>query len=357
MFGTELRKIRARERFLQDGERPSGLVSEPIIQSWERCLSRGRSMHEFVVPTLLPKHALKHTLRRSRRILDAAEPDLLKLDAALTHTGCSVSLLDPAGVVIHASSGHSISGDLARQWCRVGVDLSEQAIGTSAPGIVMQSGCAAQVDCAEHYFAGHASMRCAAAPVLDWHGGFAGLLNIAVESRTFGFDAKEVVTMHAASIEHRLLRMQPAGYWLIEFHIATDMIGSGSAGLAGVRPDGRVAWINGVGARLLGVSRAPNRDVESMFGLTFDVLSRHDETMLHRLPNGLTVCLSISGSPAHGSMQTHIAVSRDDRLADQHHRLILETLAAHDGNISRAARRLGVSRGTIYRAMGMSASR
>ncbi|SAL60410.1 sigma-54 activated regulatory protein [Caballeronia cordobensis] len=357
IFGAELRKIRARERFVLDGQRPSGLVSESIIQSWERCLSRGRSTHECVVPTLLPKHAMKHSLRRSQKIVDAADPALRKLDAALTHTGCVMSLLDPAGVVIHAGSEHPASGELVRQWCRVGVDLSEEAMGTSAPAIVMQSGGAAQVDCAEHYFAGHASIRCAAAPVLDWHGGLAGILNIAVESRAFGFDAKEIVMTYAASIENRLLRMQPAGYRLIEFHLATDMIGPGSAGLAGVRQDGRVVWINGVGARLLGVSRAPNCDVETIFGIAFDVLRMSDETVLHRLPNGLTVCMSISGSPAHGPAQMHIAVSRDDRLADQHNRLILETLAANDGNIARAARRLGVSRGTIYRAMGTSGSR
>jgi len=135
------------------------------------------------------------------------------------------------------------------------------------------------------------------------------------------------------------------------------MIGSASAGLAGVRQDGRVVWINGVGSRLLGVSRAPNCDVETIFGIAFDVLRMSDETVLHRLPNGLTVCMSISGSPAHGSAQMHISVSRDDRLADQHNRLILETLAANDGNIARAARRLGVSRGTIYRAMGTTGSR
>lgn len=233
IFGAELRKLRARERFVLDGQRPSGLVSESIIQSWERCLSRGRSTHECVVPTLLPKQALKHSLRRSQKIVDAAEPALCKLDAALTHTGCVTSLLDPSGVVIHAGSEHPASGELVRQWCRVGVDLSEEAMGTSAPGIVMQSGGAAQVDCAEHYFAGHASIRCAAAPILDWHGGLAGILNIAVESRAFGFDAKEIVMIYAASIENRLLRMQPAGYRLIEFHLATDMIGSGFAGLAG----------------------------------------------------------------------------------------------------------------------------
>jgi hypothetical protein len=33
----------ARERYFERGERPSGLVSEPVLQSWTRCLGASRS--------------------------------------------------------------------------------------------------------------------------------------------------------------------------------------------------------------------------------------------------------------------------------------------------------------------------
>lgn len=375
MFGPEFRKIRAREQFFIDRQRPSGMVSEPVIQSWERCLSKGRSIQEIVSPKMLPGNELKNSLRRSHRIIDAAEPELRNLEASLAHTGCSVSLINPAGVVIRSSPEHMASGKLARQLSRPGVDMSEDAIGTSAPGIVLQSGKAAFVDCAEHYFLGHTSMRCAAAPIVDRTGGLAGVLNIAIESHAFGFDPTAIVAMYASLIENRLLRVQPVGYRLIEFHFAPGAIGSGFAGLAGVRPDGRVDWTNRVGAQLLGVSLTPNLDVETVFGLTLQELRelsglRYNSGMRRCLPNGLTVLMSTSGADGRdslsstteihvvqtddppGKLPTRAGVQRNDRLADQEKRLILETMAAAEGNVSRAARRLGVSRGKIYRVLG-----
>jgi len=55
------------------------MVSEPVIQSWERCLSKGRSIQEIVHPKMLPGNELKNSLRRSQRIIDVAEPDLQNL--------------------------------------------------------------------------------------------------------------------------------------------------------------------------------------------------------------------------------------------------------------------------------------
>ena len=37
----------ARERYFERGERPSGLVSEPVLQSWTRCLGASRSPAEL----------------------------------------------------------------------------------------------------------------------------------------------------------------------------------------------------------------------------------------------------------------------------------------------------------------------
>ena len=41
-FATPQQRVElARQRFFEDGVRPSGLVSEAVIQSWTRCLQAG----------------------------------------------------------------------------------------------------------------------------------------------------------------------------------------------------------------------------------------------------------------------------------------------------------------------------
>ena len=38
----------ARERFFEEGVRPTGLTSEAVIQSWARCLGRHRGTRETI---------------------------------------------------------------------------------------------------------------------------------------------------------------------------------------------------------------------------------------------------------------------------------------------------------------------
>ena len=94
---------------------------------------------------------------------------------------------------------------------------------------------------------------------------------------------------------------------------------------------------------------------------------RANSLLRHRLPNGLQLCLPAQTEqrPVHPalSLPTPLAVpaetvaqapaaSRTDdgaKLREANLHLIETTLAACGGNVSRAARELGVSRGLIYR--------
>ncbi|WP_321964654.1 helix-turn-helix domain-containing protein [Paraburkholderia sp. J7] len=371
----EFRWKRAREKFFGDHQRPTGMVRDTVIQSWERCLGNGRSTEESVTPPVVPDNELKNALRRSRRLIEAAAPELDKLELALAGTGCCVSLLNSVGVIVRSSPEQMTTGHVIRQLARLGVDMSEGAIGTSAPGIAMKTGHAALVEGGEHFFNGQGSMRCAAAPICDAQGNLAGVLNLAIEFHPFGFDPGAIVGMYAGVIENRLLKAQPMDNLLLEFQIAPALIGTGLEGLAGIRPDGTVAWLNGVGAQLVAPQQTRQLSVESAFGLTMADLRSHCSERgrietAHRLPNGLLVFFVVSDcsraeqsgavndsreSPLNGteipSIVSSLPQSSSDRLAAKERSLILEALQASNGNVSCAARRLGISRGRIYRAL------
>ena len=101
-------------------------------------------------------------------------------------------------------------------------------------------------------------------------------------------------------------------------------------------------------------------------------LTREPQATLHRLPNGLNVWLAARMQSRDGAVRVHalghtaaaansgapptVSPAADVRvsapagtLRDTDRHLIEQTVAACEGNVSKAARKLGVSRGLVYR--------
>ena len=153
-------------------------------------------------------------------------------------------------------------------------------------------------------------------------------------------------------------------------------------------PDGTIAWLNGAGARLIGrlPEEACERDVESMLGhdlASLLRLERREAAQPLRLASGLGVWVQarlkaadgadfrhavampgqtsamvmapapIETAPSEGgtSQAPEPEAPQSETLREHSRKLIEEALAAQGGNVSQAARQLGVSRGTLYRRL------
>ena len=205
-------------------------------------------------------------------------------------------LTDAQGVIVHVTHNPSAAQQpILHKTARLGVNIAESVVGTTAPGIVACTGQACTVDGAEHYFDYLREMQCAAAPIRDVHGRLAAVLDVTVESRPFGFDAASMVALYATTIENRLLLAQSAGRLVLRFQASPALLGTPLEALAGVAPDGSVAWLNTAAARLVGrLSPTGPRDVERLFGLdlaTLLRLGRREAAQPVRLASGLGVWL------------------------------------------------------------------
>ncbi len=411
----------ARERFFAEGHRPTGLVGEPVIQSWTRCLGARRSPRETLAFDPVTRSRLHAALARNRGLLSAASAELQHLEAALGGTACRVLLTDANGVLVHATAAGVTAADpVLRRVSRLGVNLAEGVLGTNAPAVVVKTGAAVTVLGAEHYFDCMHELRCAAAPIHDARGRLAGVLDLSIEARPFGFDAAALVGMYATAIENRLLQAGAGEHLVLQFQLSAGLLGSPWQALVGVDGRGGVAWLNGAAQQLLGLAGAGSAGsagtagagagagadarggadaagpVELLFGSTLAQLvarSASGQPAPLRLPNGLTVWLraslhaadgqrhAVALRPAHGmpaaTAEAATAAAAPAQAAapaaaapcpapatsgptpaaagatlDQHTREVIErTLAAHDGNISRSARALHVSRGLLYRRL------
>jgi transcriptional regulator of acetoin/glycerol metabolism len=360
----------ARERFFAEGQRPTGLVSEAVIQSWQRCLQARRQPPERLGFDPVTASRQHRALQRGRPLLEAASPVLQRLEAALAATGARALLCDGDGVVVHRTPAAGGPEPVLALAARVGVDLSEAVVGTTAPGIVLRSGRACTVTAGEHYFDQCGALSCAAAPIRDRGGQLAGVLDLSVEGRPFGFDAAALVGLYAGAIENALLEGVDGDCLLLRFQADPVLLGTPLQALAGVNGRGELAWINQVGCSLLGAGVRPGRPVDEVFGCDLAALLAASGTptpRMLRLANGLVVWLvarlqmqpgaaaAKPASPAPQPVAETPPKSADPEapstLAQHDQKLVLDTLARCGGNVSRAARELGVSRGLLYRRL------
>lgn len=358
----------ARQRFFDEGIRPTGLVSDAVIQSWTRCAQADRAVNEAISFTPVTRARIDSAVSRNRLLLEAGREDLQQLQTLLAGTGCKAILTDATCMVVHST--HTEREDGALMWLagRVGVDLSEACVGTTAPGVVALSGRGCTVQGAEHYFQTNHGLQCAAAPIRGLRGELVAVLDLSCEAREFGFDAAALAHLYATAIENRLLARQAKPHVLLRFQASAQLLHTPLEGLAAVDEAGQLLWLNAAGRSLLQAPQA-GRDsmpVEQAFGLKLAhlVAAARAETLLsHRLPNGLQLCLQ-----AQTELRRTYAVPAPAETAVEHtpapaapcaadgaplraasRQLVQTTLADCGGNVSRAARKLGVSRGLIYR--------
>ena len=103
-FATPAQRLAwARQRFFERGEAPTGLVSEALIQSWQRCVRAGREGSERVAFEPVSAVRLDSALRRSRQLCEAAAESFQRLELALGGTGCRLLLADADGMIVRLS--------------------------------------------------------------------------------------------------------------------------------------------------------------------------------------------------------------------------------------------------------------
>lgn len=394
----------ARQRFFEEGVAPAGAVSDAVFESWARCLralGSPQERAEFEPVTMSRAHL---ALQKNRQLLHAWSEEVPRLQAVLGTTSCAAMLTDATGVLIGAACVGRSHEALMPIATRTGVNLSEDAVGTTAPGVAARTGKAVSVQGGEHFFDNVQEMHCAAAPIRDLHGRLAGVLDISSERIPFAFDAAAVVGLYAGAIENRLLVAQATDHLVVRFQVAPDLLDSAMAGLIGIDARGRVVWENAVAQRLLGDTTpegvAVDRELEERFGTRWSQLASLPVAGAAplTLPNGLLVwaradmqardggrhviacsapppaepvaameeCPSIveaefpaqhaevgpatAAAPGAANRPTTAARMRDFDLE-----LIERVLQACDGNVTEAARQLGVSRGLIYRRRAAAA--
>lgn len=349
---------RARSAVLVDGGIAAGQGGSEgawIERSWRRCLGHGLRPQERVAFDLVPAQALQRLHEAHHVFIGAARPVLERLSRALASTKYFAVLTNQEGVVVDAHGPIERSDRRAHLITRVGVDLSERAVGTTAIGAALAELQPVWLHRGEHFFDDTACYSCAGAPIFAPDGACAGMLDLTGIDAQERPELKHLAAQAARSIENALALALPHRL-LLRLNWPGRGLGGDEDGLLVLDTEGWVLGANSVARELVSALQAPgarphcSEIFAQQWQPLFDQAARaRPRAMEMAMGSGLRLCV-LPVAPGEESAH-HAQHAQPPQLRDMEIALIHEAVAKARGNVAAAAKALGISRATVYRKL------
>ena len=348
-----------RELIHGERSRSRGMRVEPwIARSWERCLEAGRQPQQRVDFEPVARSAVREVAERNRALVGAARPVIERLSRAIADTHYFAVLTDAEGIVVDVGplpDGTDAAIRHARNIARVGVDLSERAVGTSAISTALAEQESVWLHRGEHFFDDTSVYSCAGAPLFGPRGDCIGMLDLTGVQVVERPELRHLATLSARSIENILVMNEPCE---LRLHLSWPGCpgNEASEGLLCIDAGGKVTGANAAARQMLHQALAAQGPAalhcNDLFALPLDMLrdaARHGDAVLEA---PLWSGLRIEVRPRRGGRGAPgVVAEARPRLRDVETALIRKAVTDARGNVAEAARNLGISRATVYRKL------
>lgn len=368
--------VQARQALLygerrQDGSGPG--VDNWIERSWLRCLANGHRPERTPSFDTISAPALRRTLDDNHLLVQAARPVLEKLGRAIADTRYFAILTNQHGVVVDVNGAIDRSDPRAGLITRIGTDLSEHRIGTTAIGAALAELQPVWLHRGEHFFEINSAYSCAGAPLFGPDGACVGMLDLTGIEAAERPELKHLVAQSARSIENALTlsRLDDPSGLLVRLNWPGRTLGDETDGMVCLDADGYVQGANQAARQMLpqlGHPAASRLHCSELFAMALEMLfdaARRQASpyaaalevplwtglRLHALP----LLMGQSYLPAPLRLPTPAAPPQP--LKDIETALIRKAVDDARGNVLKAAKALGVSRATVYRRLGAAIKR
>jgi len=360
------RLVAVQGHYLESRWMPSAFDESALLRSWGRCQSAGLRPGQRIEFDTVGRARLAEIDDRYGRFAHAARPEMERLLQSFNQSDYAVLLASPDGVLIDALGHPDNQSPRLKTLARRGVDIAERRVGTTAPSVAAAEWRAHLVHADAHYCEDNRVFFCVAAPIEGPQGERVAVIDVTGCERVPQFDALGVVREAAVAIEN-LLFAAGREQVLVRFHHRPESIGTPAEAIVGVAADGLILSANRAALRYLNRTRAELRasSFDALFGRRFAPLLARGAAArvveLHLL-TGLAVHAVIdtgaatdAAMPEAAPAATTLAAAPDaaapTTMRDMEIEFIRQTLERCGGNMSKAARELGVSRNTIYRRL------
>ncbi|MFP7674008.1 helix-turn-helix domain-containing protein [Marivita sp. S0852] len=303
------------DRVIRAVESGADAARSPLAASWRRSMEHyGLDPSNDKTPYLIETHELDRRREELGRLLALATPKLDQLFNLVAASGCGVLLTDAVGIVLDLRCTDA-DADTFRDWgLHPGADWSEAREGTNGIGTCLAEKRRVTIHRDDHFFARNTALSCMDAPIFGADGHILAALDVssARVDETEGFNRllSAAVSQSAQAIETCHFRSTfPNARIVMAGPDRAD-----STALLAVNEDDLVIGATRTARRMFGLE--PTGPIKPR--PTVDLFGRGDG------PTGF---------------------EKAERAT------VMRALARADGNVSKAARLLGIGRATLYRQM------
>ncbi|KAB2937164.1 sigma-54-dependent Fis family transcriptional regulator [Hyphomicrobium sp.] len=349
----------ARGKFFGKGELPTEEVGQPILRSWLRCAEIGLEQSRAPRFDPLSGHELHVLCERHERLRRMCRSEFDALNVEARDTGGIVILANAEGIVLDAVGDVAFAGQAAEVALRPGVSWNESLVGTNAIGAALAERRPVAVHGAEHFFELHQILSCAAVPITDPRGVIVGVLDLSAHASVMRVHALGLVRLAVDQIEHRFFDRVFDGYTVLRFHSDPAVIGAPREGILVFDEAQRLIAANRRGLSF--VRRDWAALDEAQLDELFDDAPKAAPHPMELFGADGSRYFAVVKPPSRGHANglctqgsengQELCVSGSQCLRDAEISTMKAALEACGGNVSQAARQLGVHRSTLYRRL------
>lgn len=303
------------DRVLEATRSASAAARSQIAASWHRSVQKhGLDPNNRRAPDKIEHAALRERLEVYKKFMMVAAPRLDALYLLVGQSGCAVLMTDTEGVILDQRMSDADTPAFESWGLSAGANWSEEREGTNGIGTCLTERRRVIIHQDEHFHARNTGMSCIDAPIFDENGQIVAALDVssarADQTEAFNRLIGAQVAQTARAIEEANFRAAFSAARII----VAESSEADSATLLAVDSHDLV-----IGA---------TREARRAFGLagTGPLAARPAADIL-------------------GQEDGPTGFQRAERAA------VVRALARADGNVSQAARQLGVGRATLYRRM------
>lgn len=302
------------ERVLTAALSARGPALSPLVASWNRSVKlHGLDPAQTEAPVRLDGHALRDRREAQDLLRHIAGPRLDDLFGLVGGSGCAALLCDADGIALERRCRVADRAVFDNWGLCAGADWSEAQEGTNGIGTCLAERRRVIIDRGEHFMARNTGMSCIDAPIFGAEGQLLGALDVS-SARS---DQTEGINRLIAAMVAQTARKIEAEYFRMVF------------------PAARILQIGSAGEDTVSLLAVDADDL--VIGATRGARKALGLAAVGPLPPVLAA--DLLGQEDSGGFD---AAQRS---------AVIQALARAQGNVSKAARALGVGRATLYRHM------
>ncbi|MGA2401803.1 MAG: sigma-54-dependent Fis family transcriptional regulator [Syntrophobacteraceae bacterium] len=252
----------------------SGIVRPVVLDSWERCRSKGVDPYLTRVPLVLGGEALQTVLERNGELIDISRPFMEHLSGFFKGSNFIVALSDANGFLIELIGDDHIVESVKQGNFVLGACWSEEVAGSNGVGTVLALGKPLQVFGCEHFCINSRRWTCSGAPIHNAEGEMVGAIDMTGPYEKANPHTLGMVVASAHAIENEFRYRKALREIQVAHGFQKTVISSIPEIIIAIDNDGIISLMNNNAMKAFGAcgDRFIGRSLEALWSRNFNII-------------------------------------------------------------------------------------